>query len=314
MTIEQNQKPLMINHQATLKNYLDKGKKSLISMIGNEAGAERLIKLALMANSKIPKIRDCTHESLLRCLIECAQLNLEPFTVLQQAYIIPYEDRKKGIVEAQFMLGYRGIVTLARRSENLKSLEAHAVYEHDTFECILGTEGTIKHIPNWRGDRGDMIAVYAVAKYKDGGLQFDVMSKSDVEKIRRKSKSPNHGPWMTDFDEMAKKTVVRRLGKYLELAPEIKRAIEKDNATDTIDVDFDFIDVDTPQIEIAPVAPVLSGSSLEAEKNLNEYRNRLHKGIKESKLDDKQKNELLNQLVLASDKKTLDDIMSIISL
>lgn len=312
MEAKMENKPMMVNHTATLKNYLEKGKKSLSSMIGNEKGAERLIRLALVANTKIPKMRDCTHESLLRSLIECAQLNLEPFTALQQCYIIPYDDRKRGVTEAQFMLGYRGIVTIAARSGI--SLDAHVVYEKDEFECVLGTQQTLKHIPNWREERGQIIAVYAVAKYESGLTKFDIMSKHDIEKIRKRSKSPNNGPWVSDFDEMAKKTVVRRLSKYLEMNPEAKRAIEKDAITDAVDVDFDFIDIDTPEIDISPVQPVLSGSSLEVEKSISEYRNQLHKAIKESKLTQDKKSELMNLLVTATDKKTLDDIMSIVSL
>lgn len=305
-------KPMNVNHTATLKKYLEQGKKSLASMIGNDKGAERLIRLALVAHTKIPKIRDCTHESLLRSLIECAQLNLEPFTALQQCYIIPYDDRKKGITEAQFMLGYRGIVTISGRSGI--SLDAHVVYEKDEFECILGTAQTLKHVPNWREDRGQMIAVYAVAKYESGLVKFDIMSKTDVDKIRKRSKSPNNGPWITDYEEMAKKSVVRRLSKYLEMNPESKRAIEKDAATDTIDVDFDFIDIDTPEIDVPAVEAVPSGAALEAQKSLSGYRNELHKAITESVIEKAMKSDLLNKLVTCTNKEQLDQIAQMIAI
>jgi recombination protein RecT len=305
-------KPVLVNQPATLKNYLEKGKKSLSAMIGNEKGAERLIRLALVANAKLPKIRDCTHESLLRSLIECAQLNLEPFTALQQCYIIPYEDRRKGITEAQFMLGYRGIVSLTARADI--SLDAHVVYENDEFECILGTEKKLKHIPNWREDRGEMIAVYAVAQYKSGLIKFDIMNKSDVEKIRKRSKSPNNGPWVTDYEEMAKKTIVRRLAKYLDMNPEVKRAIEKDAATDTIDVDFDFVDIDTPEIDVGAVEPVPALQSEVADKSISDYRNEIRQHIKDAKIADSVKSDLMNRLVLATDRKAIDQVAQMLAL
>lgn len=307
-----NNKPMNVNHTATLKSYLEKGKKSLASMIGNEKGAERLIRLALVAHTKIPKMRDCTHESLLRCLIECAQLNLEPFTALQQCYVIPYDDRKKNITEAQFMLGYRGIVTIAGRSGI--SLDAHVVYEKDEFECILGTAQTLKHVPNWREDRGQMIAVYAIAKYENGLVKFDIMSKSDVDKIRKRSKSPNNGPWVSDFEEMAKKSVVRRLSKYLEMNPEAKRSIEKDAVTDAVDIDFDFVDIDTPEIDIHAAEPVPSGAALEAEKSLSEYRNELHRAINDSHMEKSVKSDFLNKLVKCTNKEQMDQITQMLAI
>src|SRR5690606_35183329 len=119
-----------------------------------------------------------------------------------------------GKVECTFIPGYRGFLDLARRSGQIVSLVARAVHENDFFEYEFGLTENITHKPCMT-DRGALIAVYAIAILKDGGHQFEVMSKSEVDEIRKQSKSQNNGPWVTHYEEMAKKTVLRRLFKWL---------------------------------------------------------------------------------------------------
>src|SRR6185437_10169902 len=138
--------------------------------------------------------------------------------------------------------GYRGMIDLARRSGQIMSIESRAVYAKDKFEVVLGLDSNIVHQPAWdEEDRGPLTFVYAVAKLKDGGIQFDVMSRKEIERIRNSSsgyrvaervakkynKDPD-SPWHTHFDEQAKKTVVRRLFKYLPVSIEIQRAVGLD--------------------------------------------------------------------------------------
>jgi recombination protein RecT len=164
---------------------------------------------------KIPKLLTCNPESFCGAIMACSQLGLEPGNSMGQIYLIPFGK------EVQVILGYKGMIELARRSGQIVSLSAHEVFKNDIFEFEYGLEEKLKHVPDLLGeDRGDLVAVYAVAKFVGGGHQIEVMSKSDVDKIRKRSKSGNVGPWATDYNEMAKKTVLRKLFKYLPISIE----------------------------------------------------------------------------------------------
>lgn len=199
--------------------------------------ADRLARIALTEVRKVPKLAQCDQTSFLGAIMQCAALGLEPGGALGHAYLLPFDKNKKNAqgkwervgTEVQLIVGYRGMIDLARRSGQIQSLEARAVYAKDEFNVELGLDSKIVHRPAWdQADRGALTFVYAVAKLKDGGVQFDVMSRTEVEKIRARSKSKDNGPWITDFDEMAKKTVVRRLFKYLPVSIEIQRAVGLD--------------------------------------------------------------------------------------
>jgi len=119
------------------------------------------------------------------------------------------------------------MIDLARRSGQIISISARSVHEKDKFNYSYGLEEDIKHVPA-DGERGNLTHVYAVARLKDGGVQFEVMSRSDIEAVKRQSKASGNGPWVTHFDEMAKKTAIRRLFKYLPVSIEIQRAVTID--------------------------------------------------------------------------------------
>ena len=169
---------------------------------------DRITKIIISATLRQPKLLDCEPASILKAAMTATSLGLECDGVLGGAYLVPYGK------EAQFIIGYRGLIELARRSGNIVSIEAHVVRRGDLFRCRLGTEGFIEHEPNWETDElGEMFCVYAVAKFKDGGHQFEVMTRAQVDAIRRSSKAGNFGPWKDHYDEMARKSVVRRLAK-----------------------------------------------------------------------------------------------------
>jgi recombination protein RecT len=204
--------------------------------------ADRLARIALTEVRKNPKLAQCDQTSFLGAVMQCAALGLEPGGALGHCYLIPFENRRKGRTEVQFIVGYRGMIDLARRSGQIVSLEARAVYAKDKFEVELGLDSRIVHKPDWDAeDRGDITFVYAVAKLRDGGIQFDVMSRREIERVRNASagyrvaeavakkynKTPD-SPWHSHFEEMAKKTVVRRLFKYLPVSIEIQRAVGLD--------------------------------------------------------------------------------------
>lgn len=188
--------------------------------------ADRMARIVTTEIRKIPKLLSCDVKSLFGAVIQCSQLGLEPGSGLGHAYLIPYGK------ECQLIIGYRGMIDLARRSGQMVSLMGEAVYAKDKFEYELGLEPKLKHVPSIDADRGELIYVYAVAVLTGGGRQFVVMSRGDVERIRRRSKAKDSGPWVTDYDAMAIKTAIRRLFKYLPVSVELQRAVIVDEAGD----------------------------------------------------------------------------------
>lgn len=177
---------------------------------------------ALMADVRAnQKLAECNPISVLGAFIRSTQLGLEPGGQLGQAYFVPF----KG--ECQLVIGYRGMMELAYRSGKVASIVARTVYANDLFEYELGTDERIQHKPA-SGERGAMVAVYAVAKLTTGGTHFEVLSMDDIEKAKRASKSSGFGPWKDHFEEMAKKTAIRRLFKYLPVGTELNRAVALD--------------------------------------------------------------------------------------
>jgi recombination protein RecT len=191
--------------------------------------ADRMMRIALTEVRKVPALGQCNIESFMGSIMQCAQLGLEPGSALGHAYLLPFGNgkAKDGKSNCQLIIGYRGMIDLARRSGQIISLTARTVHENDTFKYEFGLEETMQHIPA-DGDRGKMTHVYAVAKLKGGGVQFDVMSRADVDKVRASSKAGTNGPWVTHYDEMGKKTVIRRLFKYLPVSIEIQQAVTLD--------------------------------------------------------------------------------------
>lgn len=181
---------------------------------------DRLIKIAITAAAKNPKILDCDKESVMLSVMQAAELGLEPGGALGEGYLVPYGKT------CQFIPGYRGLVSLARRSGQIQSIEARAVFAADHFEVEFGLETRLTHRPSLDAQRGEIVAFYAVAHLAGGGTQMDYMTRADVDAIRARSRASGSGPWVTDYAEMGKKTVVRRLFKMLPCSVEMVRALE----------------------------------------------------------------------------------------
>lgn len=212
--------------QAYIKSMEGEIKKALPSVIT----PERFTRMVLSAISTNPKLGACTPSSFLGAMMSAAQLGLEPNTPLGQAYILPFQN--KGTLEAQFQLGYKGLIDLAYRSGEVEIVQAQIVYENDTFECEYGLEPKLTHIPA-DTDRGNPIKVYAMFKTKSGGYGFEVMSMDDVRthaKKYSKAYSSSYSPWATNFEEMAKKTVLKKCLKYAPLKSDFVRGVVQDGA------------------------------------------------------------------------------------
>lgn len=188
--------------------------------------AERFTRMALTAISTNPKLAECSPKSFMAALMQAAQLGLEPNTPLGQAYLIPY--RNKGVLEASFQLGYKGLIDLAHRSGEFKEIYAEIVYSNDLFEYSLGLNRKLEHEPA-EEDRGVPTKVYAVYKLINGGYGFVVMTYDEVKAHANKySKSYGSGPWTSDFEEMAKKTVLKKALKYAPIKTEFVRELVQD--------------------------------------------------------------------------------------
>lgn len=196
------------NTPSTLKDYVQIMEGQFARALPKVMTPERFTRIALSALSNTPKLMECTRTSFLGALMNAAQLGLEPNTPLGQAYLIPYGK------ECQFQIGYKGLLDLCYRSGEVASVQAQVVYEYDKFEYELGLEPQLKHMPAIE-NRGKAKFVYAVCKLKNGGYVFEVMSMDDARKHAEKySKAYKSGPWQTNFEEMAKKTVLKRVLKY----------------------------------------------------------------------------------------------------
>ncbi len=205
----------------SIKALLDSSKNAIASRLPKHLTSDRMLKVALTAINKTPKLLECSRDSLLLSIMQAAELGLEPGGALGEGYLVPYG------TQCQFIPGYRGLISLARRSGQIISIEAHVVFAKDEWDCGFGLDPFLKHTPAWEeADPGPLRFVYAVAKLKDGGVQFEVMSRAQIEGIRAKSKAGRSGPWVDHFDEMARKTVVRRLFKYLPVSVELATALE----------------------------------------------------------------------------------------
>lgn len=209
---------------------LDAYKGEIARALPRHLSAERMARIALTCFRMTPKLAECDPASVFAAVIQAAQLGLEP-GLLGQAYLIPYKDK------CQLIPGYQGLVELVRRSGLVESFAVYVVYERDTFSVRFGTDPAIEHVPFLDGDPGAAKLSYGVAKLKGGGTHVEIMTKQQIERIRDRSSNvqtaKKYGkttPWDTDADEMWRKTVARRMCKYLPKSPELATALALDDA------------------------------------------------------------------------------------
>lgn len=213
----------------SIKALVEKNESEFAKALPKHLTPERLTRIALTEFRKTPKLLECTPESIMGSLLQCAQLGLEPGNSQGMAYLIPYDNKKQGVTECQFQIGYRGLIALVLRSDKIVDISAEAVYENDVFDIQHGTQKYLIHKPSLK-DRGEFMGVYAIAELKDGSPKFTFMNKADVDRIKSKSKTSSFGPWVDHYIEMAKKTVIRNISKYLPTSSEAQAAITLDES------------------------------------------------------------------------------------
>ena len=233
----------------TIKDYIRAMEGEIAKALPSVMTPERFTRITLSALSSNPDLQGTTPASFLGAMMTAAQLGLEPNTPLGQAYLIPYKN--KGTLECQFQLGYRGMIDLAYRSGEVQIIQAHIVYANDKFDFSFGIDPKLNHVPAL-GERGEATHVYAMFRTKDGGYGFDVMTIDDVRRHAAKyskSYSSSYSPWNTNFEEMAKKTVLKRVLKYAPLKSDFARAVAADGSIKT-EIDSDMLDVTPKMIEV----------------------------------------------------------------
>ncbi len=231
-----------------VKKFFESQKGAVAAVLPKHVTPDRMLKIALGALRTTPKLMNCTVESLMGATVQCAQLGLEPNTPLGHAYLIPFEKRANVAgewkvigTEVQIVFGYKGLIDLARRSGQVVSISAHEVCTNDHFEYEYGLDEKLIHKPKL-GDRGEVTAFYAVAKLVGGGYAFEVMSRQQIEAIRDASqgwqtalrmKKQKESVWGQHFIEMGRKTVLRRLFKYLPVSIELATAATLDGRSES---------------------------------------------------------------------------------
>lgn len=228
-------------------------KRQMAAALPKILDADRMTRVITTEIRKTPALLNCEQTSLLGAIMQAAQLGLEPGSALGHCYLLPFGNGKaeNGQPNAQLIIGYRGMIDLARRSGQLVSINAYVVHDGDEFTWELGINPTIKHKPNPDAESNPITHAYAVANLRGGGVQFEVMTRKAIEEVRKQSKAANKGPWVTHWEEMARKTVIRRLFKYLPVSIELARAIQVDERTDrgeTVNyIDGEIIDIGEQQ-------------------------------------------------------------------
>jgi len=202
--------------------YLERYKPQIMDALPRQVNADRMLRVYLNAISAEPKLAECSTVSLIASIMNAAQLGLEINTPTGEAYVIPFKQK------AQLIIGYQGMISLARRSGQIVSISARAVCAKDEFRFAYGLHEDLVHVPA-DGDRGPITHFYAVATLKDGGHAFEVMTVAQVKEVAARSQSRGaSGPWKDHFEEMGRKTAIRRLFKYLPKSIEIAEAVDLD--------------------------------------------------------------------------------------
>lgn len=254
------------NQPKNLNDYIKSMEGEIKKALPSVITPERFTRMALTAVRTTPGLATCEPMSFLAAMMSAAQLGLEPNTPLGQAYLLPYKNSKKQITEVQFQIGYKGLIDLAYRSGEVEVVQAQCVYENDIFECEYGIEPKLRHIPADK-ERGNLVKVYAMFRTKSGGYGFEVMSIDDInrhaEKYSKAFKS-SYSPWKTSFEEMAKKTVLKKALKYAPLKSDFVHAAVQDE-TIKHELSDDMFEVSGEEIEFVEAELVESNEVADAE-------------------------------------------------
>jgi recombination protein RecT len=242
-----------------LKGGFEKWRPTLKAILPKHIDPERVINIAMNVYMNRPELHLCTPASMVKATMQCAELGLEPSPLLGECAFIPFKGKKRvrdGNVyketeelQVQLIPMFAGLIKLAKQSGEISDVYAVVVDESEKspefdehgkfvagFYVEEGTTRRIQHIRRMEGRTGVLFAVYGVVKFKDGTCHYEVLSRQDVDAVRKRSKSSDNGPWVTDYEEMAKKTAIKRTLKTVPKSPtkpQLAMAIAADNASET---------------------------------------------------------------------------------
>lgn len=234
-------------------------------ILGKVMSPERMLRVALATINKTPKLAECTPHSLRDCLMTLAQYGLSPDG--RNAHLIPFENRRAGTVECQLIIDYKGFVDLVYRTGKVVSVRSEIVCENDEFAW---TDGIVHHSIDWRKPRGNPFAAYSCIEFIDGHKVFEVMSVDEINAVRDNSNGVKvakrfnrETPWDTHWPEMAKKTVFRRLTKWVPISQEVNDALN----ADTFDAPFEVVDAEpTPRRKRASASAIAEAATSDDDK------------------------------------------------
>lgn len=238
LTRQHNNSPEAIVRERKL--FLDARIPLLAKWIRGGIRPEALVRWTLLDLQQNEKLRMCDPQSVYLALLACATTGLEPGALHGLAYLVPFAGK------AQFMMGYRGFIKLAKRSGEVIGLTANVVRQRDVFDLDLGTENRLTHKPAI-GNRGDVIGSYAIARMKDGGHELEYLDIDDLDRIRKVADARGKSPaWAQWADQQQRKSAIRRLAKRLPLGHDyiLAQAIEQETeetgaATNVLDIETD---------------------------------------------------------------------------
>ena len=234
--------------QGTAIDYLnnEKFQQQLAAALPKFLDTDHFVRSAITEFRLNPALAECSVPSVLGYFMQAAACGLEPASMLGQCYPVPFNNKKTGQKEAQFICGYRGMLSIARRSGEIASVVAEVVHEKDEFSIEYGMEPKLVHKPFIDGDPGEMRGAYVVVRFKGEGIDpvIKYMPKSEIDKHRARSKAGSYGPWVTDYEEMAKKTVFRSVFKWLPISIEQIQATTTDGAVSRYNSDAKTNDIE----------------------------------------------------------------------
>jgi recombination protein RecT len=239
------QENAVIGSRSALKELvLSDGFKAAVAAVApRHLDPDRLTRMVLSAESRNPRILECTMGSILKSVIEASTLGLDCSGLLGRGYLVPYKNGHlsqragRDVYEAQFQAGYLGLVDLARNTKEVLDVRAVPVYEGDEFDYGEGLKPFLTHKP-LRGDprkapnKHALIYCYAVADFRDGYQKHKVMTVGEIEEHRNRSKGKDSTFWRDNYEAMALKTVVRQLCKWIPQSPELARALASEEAVE----------------------------------------------------------------------------------
>lgn len=254
-----------VNPMQQFRTHLSKMKDQFAVVLPHTITPDSFIRIIITAVQNNPDLLNCNRESLIKACMKCAEDGLVPDG--RQAALVKFRTKinNQFVDAAQYMPMFSGILRRVRNSREVSTVHAHVIYKHDHFVWFQGTEDRIEHRPLFPGDRGEPIGAYAIALMKDGSRLFEVMNIDQLNKIKKASKTSGWGPWKDWWDEMARKTVFKRLAKWLPLDASVNELIDYDNRVDQGEV-INHQPQETTQTLPAGQAPVQKAISAPSSK------------------------------------------------